>query len=97
MGRFSRILTYSHQLAWGIERDKLDAHFCRFGSGFILQGNVKEAKESLDKLTQILTQYQRILESDTGSRPVEPPLLPVSEAQKSVPIYAHSKDGGNRW
>ena len=95
MGRFSKAVLYGHQLFWQIERDRLDAHFCRFGSGFMTANNVREAIECNQKINQILIQYQMILGSDTHSLPVEPLHLQVLEAQKSVPIYVHSKDDGN--
>lgn len=95
MARFSRAVLYGHQLFWQVERDRLDAHFCRFGSGFITPNNVKEAIECNQKINQILTQYQMILASGNHNRPVEHLHLPMSEAQKSVPIYVHSKDDGN--
>jgi hypothetical protein len=79
-----------------MERDRLDAHFCRFGSGFMTKNNVNEALESTAKINQILIQYQKSLESDSGNpRPLGSPLLPMKEAQKSVPIYAHSNHDGN--
>ena len=97
MGRISRAVLYGHQLLWSLERDRLDAHFCRFGSGFMTVNNVREAQESMHKLNQILTQYQMILGSHNHNHPEEPLHLPLSKAQKNVPIYVHSKDDGNLW
>ena len=96
MLKFSKGLLYGKALLWKIERDKLDAVFTRIGSGFVTQNTLSEAKEINDRITQILTQTQMILGSGIPECH-EPPLLPVREAQKSVPIYAHSKDGGNLW
>lgn len=95
MGRFSRAVLYGHQLFWQVERDRLDAHFCRFGSGFMTANNIREAIESNAKINQILIQYQMILGSDNHNHLVEQQHLPLSMAQKSVPIYVHSKDDGN--
>ena len=96
MGRISKAVLYGHQLFWSLERDRLDAHFLRFGSGFLTPNNVREALESNAKINQILTQYQMILGSHNYTPPPSEPLhLPVSEAQRSVPIYAHSKGDGN--
>ena len=58
MRRFSKAALYGHQLFWSVERDRLDAHFLRFGSGFMTENNVKEALESMEKINQILIQYQ---------------------------------------
>lgn len=95
MLKLSRTILYGHQLLWMIERDRLEAHFCRFGSGFMTKNNVREALECNEKINQILTQYQMILGSGNGLPPLGPLHLPMSEAQKSVPIYVHSKDDGN--
>ena len=95
MRRFSKAALHSHQMFWSMERDKLDAHFLRFGSGFMTPNGVKEALESNERINQILTQYQRTLGSVQSARPLESPLLPLLEAQRSVPIYAHSKGDGN--
>jgi len=97
MGRLSNVVLYGHLLFWMGERNRLDAHFLRFGSGFITKNNVNEALESTAKINQILTQYQMSLGSGTEmARPLEPPHRPVLEAQKSVPIYAHSTPSDNR-
>jgi len=95
MSRISKAVLHSQQLFWSMERDRLDAHFCRFGSGFMTKNNVNEALESTAKITQILTQYQKTLGSDTHTRPSGSPLLPMTEAQKSVPIYVHSTPSDN--
>lgn len=95
MARFSKAVLYGQRLFWELERDKLNAHFCRFGCGFMTPNLVKEALESTARINQILIQYQTTLESGTRTPPVEPSLLPLSEAQRSVPIYAHSNHDGN--
>ena len=95
MARISKAVLYGQRLFWELERDKLTAHFCRFGCGFMTPNGVKEALESTARINQILIQYQMILESGTRNPPLEPSLLPLSEAQRTVPIYAHSKADDN--
>lgn len=94
MRNLSRLYHYGGYLQWTIERDILNASFTRMGSGFLTKPILQEAVQTHDRINQILTQYRLILESGTPpSR--ESSLLPTLEAQKSVPIYAHPKDGGN--
>ncbi len=92
--RFSGSL-YGNQLRWMMERDSLDASFQRMGSGFMTRGILNEAVATHARINQILIHYQKILESDSSPHPVESLHLPMSEAQKSVPIYVHSKADGN--
>ena len=96
MGKFSRCVLYGHQLFWLIERDRLDAHFCRFGSGFVTANNVREALESNQKINQILTHYQMTLTTHTHIPVVEPLHLPLLEAQKSVPRFADPEASCNQ-
>lgn len=95
MGRISKAALYSQRLFWELERDKLNAHFCRFGCGFMTPNLVREALDSTARINQILIQYQTILGSGNHTLPVEPSLLPMLEAQRSVPIYVHSKADDN--
>ena len=41
-----------------IEKDQLTAHFARFGSGFILDNQVKVAKEHLDNIKTMLDEIE---------------------------------------
>jgi hypothetical protein len=88
MTRISKAVLYGQRVFWELERDKLNAHFCRFGCGFMTPNNVREALESTANIARILTQYQNSL-TNTHTPPVEPSLLPMLEAQRSVPRYAH--------
>lgn len=96
MRRFSKALLYGHQLTWAIERDRLDASFLRFGSGFITPNGIKEALECNSRINQILIQCQKIQELDIGilssQEQLHPPLLMDG---KSVPKYVHSRGDGN--
>lgn len=96
MLKIPRGLLYSHQLRWSIERDRLDASFLRIGSGFLTKPVLQEAIETNDRITQILTQIQMMMIHTHTPPLVEPPHLPMLKAQQSVPIYAHSKGGGNQ-
>lgn len=69
MEKTSRIVLYGLHLAWLMERDKLDAHFCRFGCGFLTQNNVKEALEINQKINQSLIQIQKIQNSHIHTHP----------------------------
>lgn len=86
---------YGCHLSWLSHRDQLDASFCRMGSGFLTPSILNDAEETSLRINQILTRCRLILETDKIP-PLEPPHLPMLEAQKSVPIYAHSKGGGNQ-
>lgn len=97
MRRFSQAVGYRHQLVWMAERDKLEASFCRLGSGFVTANGIKEAEASIAKINQILTQYHLFLESGTGNLVLAPPPLPKSKDAKSVPKFVHSMDDGNLW
>jgi len=57
MVRIPQFAAYRHQLMWMAERDKLEAAFCKLGSGFVTPFMIKEAKESIEKINQILTNY----------------------------------------
>ena len=87
---------YGCHLRWLCQRDQLDASFLRMGSGFLTDSILRDAMETNKQISQILIQCRLILDSGKTSLPVEPPHLPLLEAQKSVPIYAHSKGGGNQ-
>jgi len=92
----SRFALYGHQLKWLIERDRLDASFCRIGSGFLNKSILDEALETHNRISQFLIQIQMIQNSHTHIPLVEPLHHPLLEAQKSVPIYAHSKSADNQ-
>ena len=89
MPRICRRFLYGNQLQWLMERDKLDAIFCRIGSGFVTQNTLREANECHFRINQILTQCQTILEMDSSHRhePGHPPSL---KEQQTAPIYVHS-------
>ncbi len=74
MRGFAKHILYGHQLFWSMERDRLDAHFLRFGSGFMTENNVKEALASMEKINQILIQYQKTLVLDTC------PVVPLEQS-----------------
>lgn len=74
MRNLSRLCHYGGYLQWTIERDILNASFTRMGSGFVTKPILQEAIQTHERITQILTQYQRILESgkiENSSLPVE--------------------------
>jgi hypothetical protein len=51
---FSSLL--SHYLG---HRDVLTANFARFGAGFILDGNIREAKEELKNIQSLLDEIEK--------------------------------------
>lgn len=80
MKRFSHPMRHTHQLLWMMERDKLDATFCRIASGFVIENNMKEAQQSLEKINQILIQYQKSQTTNTHTLlPLEPEYPPMSK------------------
>ena len=79
MQKSSRALLYGLHLTWLMERDRLDAHFCRFGSGFITHNGIREALETNEKITQNLIRIQNLLNSHTHiPPPLEQQRLPKS-------------------
>ena len=79
---------YNLYLRWCIQRDQLNAHFTRFGSGFITQNNMREAQELIMEINQNLIQYRTIQGLDKDYPVVQQPLpLPSSTGEKTVPKY----------
>lgn len=82
---------YHLYLRWCIQRDQLNAHFLRFGAGFITKNNMREAMELVQEVNQSLTQYRLIQVSGNGSPVVLPPLHPQElKDEKSVPRSVRS-------
>ena len=79
MQKSSRAVLYGLHLSWLMERDRLNAHFCRFGCGFITHNGIREALEINEKINQNLNQIQNLLNSHTHiPPPVEQQHLPRS-------------------
>lgn len=81
MVKIPREHLYNFFLRWSVQRDQLNAHFTRFGSGFITVNNLKEANELIHEVNQNLMMIQnlKIRELDNCSRLVELERLPKSK------------------
>lgn len=42
-----------------IEKDQLSAHFARFGTGFILENQIKIAREHLETMSKLLDEVEQ--------------------------------------
>lgn len=81
MVKIPREHLYGFFLRWSIHRDQLNAHFTRFGSGFITANNLKEASELIEEINQSLMKIQnlKIQGLDNYNCPVELEPLPKSK------------------
>ena len=78
MVKIPRETLYSFFLRWSIHRDQLNAHFTRFGSGFITANNIREANELIQEINQSLMMIQNLKFQESGSCPGELERLPKS-------------------
>ena len=97
MVKIPRENPYHLYLRWCIQRDQLNAHFTRFGSGFITKNNMREAMELIQEVNQSLIQYQNSQGLGNYNPVALPPSpLPSLEDEKSVPRYVRLMRGDNR-
>lgn len=96
MVKLPRENPYHLYLRWCIQRDTLNAHFLRFGAGFITANNMREAMELVQEVNQSLILYQNSQGSGSYSPVVlQPSPLPELKDEKTVPKYVRSMADGN--
>lgn len=64
MVKIPRENPYHLYLRWCIQRDQLNAHFLRFGSGFITANNMREAMDLVKEVNQNLIQVSSLKEGE---------------------------------